>query len=583
MRLRGPVLTVLTALAASLVAAPAASADADPIDVLVYSATYGFRHDSIDTGKLQFAGLGAGEEFDVKLTEDPGDINAATLEGFDVLVFLNATGNHPFSQRQKLDLQEWLATGKGVVSTHASIDGNYSWSDYGDLTGAYFHSHPHTGVATNVVEDKANPLVAHLPERVDLNDEYYRFQLDPRPNVHVLASLDRASMGNNGTTYIDKQPVTWCQHVGGGRSFTTAWGHFDDVFKDAKTWPAMVQGVRWAAGRLEADCSVKTVPGRVQAENATIIGGAEKQSSPFDGANQVVTRIQHDGYVLFRDLDLTDVKTVKVAAAPETVPTPSPYSFPQATPALGGTVSVVLDDLNYDNQSLGGSGPTYKVAGSATLAPTRPPTTPLDGAAAGNPEGYPTLEIPIEAAGRHDVYVVFTNGAVEGFNPFRIFAPTVPESMLLGSVDWVEFPGLRNAPAPGLGAPSTGTAPTSAGQGTGTGTTPAPTRSARRVRLVLPRRLTASRSRVTLRVPAGLFAAGTRLAARLTRAGGTLATGRTRAARGTTRLTLRLNARARRLLRRSPRVGARLSFTAVEADGTRTTATRRVTLGRRLK
>ena len=175
---------------------------------------------------------------------------------------------------------------------------------------------------------------------------------------------------------------------------------------------------------------------------------------------------------------------------------------------------------------------------------------------------------------------MFTNGRVEGFNPFRIFAPTVPESMLLGSVDWVEFPGLRR---PAAAAPSTGASQTGAAPGPSTSATPAPTRSGRRVRLVLPRRLTVSRSRVTLRVPAGLFAAGTRLAARLTGSGGTLATGRTRAARGTTKLTLRLNARARRLLRRSRRLSGRLSVTAVEADGTRTTQTRRVTLGGKLK
>ena len=585
MRTRIAALAV-AALAAAITIAPAPASASDPVDVLVYSATYGFRHDSITTGKMQFAGLGMGDEFDVTLTEDPADISAKTLAGFDVLVFLNATGNHPFSERQKRDVLDWLATGKGMVSTHATVDGNYSWSDFGDISGAYFHSHPHTGLAANVIEDRANPLVKHLPERLEHEDEYYRFQLDPRPNVHVLASLDRTTMGNNGRTYVDKQPVTWCQHIGGGRSYTTAWGHFDHVFKNATTWPSIVQGVRWAAGRVDADCSVKRSPARIQAEEADVIGGAVKQSSPFDGANQVATRIQHDGYLLFRDLDLSDVKSVKVAAAPETVPTPSPYSFPQATPALGGTVSVVLDDLNYDNQALGGGGASYKVAGSAELAPTRPPTTPLDGAAAGNPAGYPALDIPIKASGRHDVYVVFTNGPVSGFDPMRVLAPAVQESMLLGSVDWVEFPGLR-IPASGTAGAGSGPdssrslatgAPSAPAAGAPSAGTPRAADAANRRRL--PRSLRVSRNAVTLRFPSGSYARGTRLVAKLTASGRTVGSGRARVGRGATKLTLRLTARGRRLLRRSGRLSARLSLTAVAPGGSRTAQARRVVVSR---
>ena len=538
----------LVACALGAVLAPPASAAAAPVDVLVYSATYGFRHASIDTAKVQFAGLGAGPEFDVTITEDPGDITAGNLARFDALVFLNATGNHPFSENQKRDVLDWLATGKGIVSTHASVDANYSWSDYGDVVGAYFHSHPHTGVAANVIEDKENPIVGHLPERFEHNDEYYRLQLDPRPNVHVLASLEKASMGSNGTTYVESQPVTWCQQIGGGRSFTTAWGHFDEVFTDAKSWTAIVQGLRWASGRLEADCGVKREPGRLQAEDADIVAGAAKGSSPFDGANQVVSRIQHDGYLLFRDLDLTGVKSVKVAAAPETVPTPSPYSLPQSTPALGGTVSVVLDDLKYDNQALGGSGATYKVAGSAELPAGRPPTTPANAAA------WDALDVPIEAAsGRHDVYVVFTNGAVSAFNPARVFAPVVQESMLLGSVDWVEFPGLK--------APFTGSKP----------------RAQLFSGVKLPKARRVRGKSLTLRFRAGAFPAGTRVVGRLG-ARGTYGRGSARVGGRPAALRIRLTPRAVKRLRAGRTITTRLRLTATAPNGTRAVRARRVTL-----
>ena len=425
---------VVALLAALLALTGAADADAakkrkkkraKPISALVYTGTYGFRHDSIAAGRDQFAALGEKKRFDVTFTEDPSDLDRRILKRFDVLVFLNATGNTPFSATQRQAMLDWLAKGKGTLHVHSAIDANYDWSDYGDIAGAYFHSHPHTGVAANVVEDRTSPLTRHLPERIELNEEYYRFQLDPRPNVHVLASLDTSSF-DTGPVYLPNQPVAWCQRIGGGRSFTTSWGHFDETYADPGVWRMLTQAVRWAAGRLPADCG-PTVDrsGVLQAEDADVIGGAEKRSSPFDGANQVVSHIQNDSYLLFRDVELSGVRSLGVSASAQTVPEASPYSLPQPTPALGGTVSVVLDTMPYDGQALGGSPPELETLGQAEIEPGME---------------WSELEIPLPATtGKHDVYLVFSNATVAQFNPFRIFAPAVQEGMYLGAVDWVRF------------------------------------------------------------------------------------------------------------------------------------------------
>jgi type 1 glutamine amidotransferase len=411
-----------------------------PITTLVYTATYGYRHDSIAAGRKQFEALGARRRFEVRFTEDPSDLNRKTLKRFDVLVFLNSTGNQPWSDSQRQAMLDWLAKGGGVISVHSAVDSGYDWSDFGDISGAYFMAHPHTGTAGNVVEDRTSPLTRHLPERIELDEEYYRFQLDPRPNVHVLASLDTTSFDNGGV-YAERQPVAWCQEIGGGRAFTTAWGHFDETFADAGIWKMMVQAVRWTGGRIEADCRPTVPRPRVlQAEDADVIGAAEKRSSPFDGANQVVSHIQNDGYLLFRDVDLTGVRALTLLASPETVPAASPYTLPQPTPALGGKATVVLDAMPYDGQALGGSPPELEAIGSAELAPGGVPSTALDGAVGSDGADWTRLEIPIERqSGKHDVYLVFTNETVAQFNPARIFAPAVQEGMYLMSVDWMEL------------------------------------------------------------------------------------------------------------------------------------------------
>ena len=418
-------IAALAALALCLPMSVASARSRDNIDVLVYSATYGFRHASIETAKKQFTKLGKTAAFDVTLSEDPTIISKPGLEPFDVVVFLNATGEHPFSKAQRRAFLRWVGDGNGVVATHASIDGNYYWSDYGEIVGAYFLAHPHTGKATNVIEDRRSPFTRHFEKaRYDLNEEYYRFQLDPRDNVHVLTSLDTSTAGNWGPTYEQAQPTSFCQRVAGGRSFTTAWGHFDESFTNPDVWRMIVQGVRWAGGDISADCSpTKRVPGgRLDAEDAAHISFGRKETSTEKGAEQVVTKILTQGYLKFPDVDLTGVKTLKVRVSPETAPQPRPYHVPAPQPAAGGTISLRLDRL----RKAGTGTPTPAVA-TVEVSPGAPQ--------------WQTISVPLgkKVSGVHDVYFSFNERIADGFAASRILLPEATDSRYLMSVDWFEL------------------------------------------------------------------------------------------------------------------------------------------------
>ena len=68
-----------------------ASAQQDPVRVLVVTATQGFRHsEGIDASKAFLQGIG-GTEFDFDFTENPADLNAGNLESYDVLFLNNST------------------------------------------------------------------------------------------------------------------------------------------------------------------------------------------------------------------------------------------------------------------------------------------------------------------------------------------------------------------------------------------------------------------------------------------------------------------------------------------------------------
>lgn len=424
-------LLALVLAAVPLLSAAAATAAPPPVRVLVYSATYGFRHASIDTGTKQFAKLDALAGYEVDRTTDPAKINRRNLARYDVLVFLNATGEHPFSASQKVAMMDWVNKGGGFVATHASADGNYYWPEYGNLLGAYFLAHPHTGNATNNVEDPKSPLVSHLPKRYTLNEEYYRFQLDPRPNVHVLTSLDETTAGRYSATYIDDQPTTWCQKVGRGRSFYTGWGHFDASFTNADVWKMLVKAVDWAAARRDANCS-PTVPvpsTRRQAESAQAIAFAETASSDQVGAEAVVSKVQNQAHLRFDNVNFDRVKSIRVKVAGMTMAQPKPYHAPVSTPALGGTIRLRLDSV--------GDG---KKATSCPFAGHCEQNGDIAATTVARGSGWQTIDIPVKGMrGLHDLFLVFTEPTVDGpLAPSRLFVPEATDQAYLMSVDWVQ-------------------------------------------------------------------------------------------------------------------------------------------------
>jgi hypothetical protein len=216
-----------------------------PLRVLMLTATTGFRHGSIDAARRVLTTLGTGTgEFTVTATENVGEITAARLATVDVLMFILTTGELPFSDSQKSAIVSFVENGGGFVGAHSATDTLYNWPDYGRLVGAYFKEHPWTRDATILVEDREHPSTRNLGASFRLNEEYYTFRENPRPNVHVLMTLDAASVGASGDF-----PLAWSQSFGQGRTFYTALGHFDQTWEDVRFQGHMRGAIAWVGKR----------------------------------------------------------------------------------------------------------------------------------------------------------------------------------------------------------------------------------------------------------------------------------------------------------------------------------------------
>ena len=182
--------------------------------------------------------------FTLTATENLSEVTAERLAATDVLMFTLTSGELPFDAAQKSAIVSFVTNGGGFIGTHSASDTLYDWADYGRIVGAYFKEHPWTQEATVSVEDTSHPATRALPSSFRLFEEYYTFRDNPRPRVHVLLSLNTASVGAQGD-----YPLAWTQTIGQGRSFYTALGHFAGTWNDPRFRDHLVGAIRWVAKR----------------------------------------------------------------------------------------------------------------------------------------------------------------------------------------------------------------------------------------------------------------------------------------------------------------------------------------------
>ncbi|WP_207755423.1 ThuA domain-containing protein [Nonomuraea cypriaca] len=237
----------------------AATADAAAYQVLVFSKTAGFRHDSIPAGVEAVRSLGAANGFTVTATEDAAAFTTANLAGYRAVVFLSTTGD-VLNDGQQAALQSYVDGGGGFVGVHAAADTEYGWPYYGQLVGAWFKSHPAIQQAVIRNEDRSHPATAHLGATWTRTDEWYDYRTNPRPNVKVLQTLDESTY-TGGTMGAD-HPITWYHTQGSGRSFYTGLGHTVESYGDGDFRRLLLGGIQYAAG-------VTAVPSAIEGEAYT--------------------------------------------------------------------------------------------------------------------------------------------------------------------------------------------------------------------------------------------------------------------------------------------------------------------------
>lgn len=225
----------------------------DQFNALLFTKTEGWHHESINEGVDAIRELADRNMFSVNWQEMTGVFTDDGLENYDVIIFLNTTGD-VLNEDQQAAVERFIQSGKGFVGIHSASDTEYEWEWYTQLVGRMFRSHPKIETAEITVQDHDFPGLERHPETRWWTDEWYEFHEENVEGLNYLITVDESTYDatddwgqGRAKGMGDFHPVAWYHEFDGGRSFYTAMGHMPENYQDELFLEHLFGGILWAA------------------------------------------------------------------------------------------------------------------------------------------------------------------------------------------------------------------------------------------------------------------------------------------------------------------------------------------------
>lgn len=239
-------------LAAGLLLTDAAVAQKQ-FNALLITKTGGWHHSSINEGVDALKKMAENHFFNLEWPEDPNYINEERLKKFDVVIFLNTTGDI-LNDQQQAAMEKFIQSGKGFVGIHSASDTEYDWPWYTKLVGRMFHIHPVIQTAKIKIINRNFPGFERAPDEMWWTDEWYEFSEEKISGLNYILTVDETTFNPKvqwgekvGKGMGDFHPLAWYHEYDGGRSFYTALGHIPAKFSDQFFLDHLYGGIYWAA------------------------------------------------------------------------------------------------------------------------------------------------------------------------------------------------------------------------------------------------------------------------------------------------------------------------------------------------
>jgi uncharacterized protein len=222
-------------------------------NALLVTKTAGWHHESINEGVTAIKELATRNFFNVQWHQEGATVTDKYLENFQVIIFLNTTGDI-FKEDEQKAIEKFIKAGKGFVGIHSASDTEYGWEWYTKLVGRMFKIHPAIQTAKLRLTDNKFSGLDEFTDGQLWTDEWYEFSPETTTDLKYILAVDESSYNakvqwgeKKGEGMGSFHPVAWYHDYDGGRSFYTALGHMPAVYSEPAFLNHIYAGIYWAA------------------------------------------------------------------------------------------------------------------------------------------------------------------------------------------------------------------------------------------------------------------------------------------------------------------------------------------------
>ena len=227
--------------------------------VLVLAEHGGIHKPFVDAAKVWLDKLSNENNFGVDYIEDTEKIDDAFLAHYSLFIQLNYPP-YNWTDRAQAAFIKYIEQGKGgwIGFHHATLlgefDGFQMWPWFHQFMGGVrFKDYIATFVnGTVTVEDKNHPVMKGISSPFVIeNEEWYTYDITPRPNVHVLASVDENTYTPATEKKMGDHPVIWTNEQMKARNVYIFMGHRPEHFSNPVFTRIFSNAIFWAADQQE--------------------------------------------------------------------------------------------------------------------------------------------------------------------------------------------------------------------------------------------------------------------------------------------------------------------------------------------
>ncbi|MBK8883157.1 MAG: ThuA domain-containing protein [Bacteroidales bacterium] len=220
----------------------------------------GGQHEGFVVAALDWISKKAEEKnFEITVINNANDINEAMLSQYKVIIQLDYPP-YTWNETAMAAFVKYIEEGRGgwVGFHHATLlgefDGYPMWNWFSHFMGGVrFENYVAATASGKVnVEDNKHPVMKGVsPSFIIDGDEWYTYNKSPRPNVHVLASVDESTYKPATDIKMGDHPVVWVNENKKAKNVYILMGHDGVLLKNNDFTTMFSNAIMWTAGKME--------------------------------------------------------------------------------------------------------------------------------------------------------------------------------------------------------------------------------------------------------------------------------------------------------------------------------------------